>query len=92
MLRIHNDLIAPSDSEPLTLRSQSRLDEICKCIVRESYVRYGLLPSHSYSTRFRYRQFLPKYFNYHDIDTQEKYTDMLVKHLQDIEIVMRGNE
>ena len=92
VLRIHNELIAPSSSEPLTLRSQSRLDEVCKCIIRENYVRAGLLPLHSYSTKFRYRYFLPRYFNYVAMETQDKYTDTLDNHRSEMEAVKRNND
>lgn len=44
ILRIHKDLIMNKNVDPLTLRNLSRLDEICKSIVREFYVRQGLLP------------------------------------------------
>ena len=79
VLRIHNELIGPRNADPLTLRSQSRLDEICKTIVRENYIKHNLLPTHAYSMKFQYQYYLAKFYNFARIESQEEYNDVLQK-------------
>jgi len=79
VLRIHNELIWPKNADPLTLRSQSRLDEICKTIVRENYINQNLLPEHAYSMKFQYQYYLAKFYNFARIESQEEYNDVLEK-------------
>ena len=79
------DLITPTNTDPLTLRCHSRLDQICISIIRENFVREGLIPKNAYSMRFTYKYFMPNYFNFVQIGTQEKYNDMLDNHRKAIE-------
>ena len=42
--------------------------------------------------RFKYRYFLPKFFNFVPVETQEKYSDTLDSHRQTIEAALKDSE
>ena len=77
MLRIHSELIKPKNSDPLTVRSFTRLDEICKAIVREHFVAQQLLPEQAYSLKFQYQFYQSKFQGLSRLESQEEYNDVL---------------
>jgi len=81
VLRVHKSLIMPRNTDQLTIRSYTRLDEVCKSIMREFYVARGLLPQdHVYSMKFKYQNFMPKFRNFIQIENQTQYNSALESH------------
>ena len=67
MVRIHKSELRIQNEDKLSLRHFSRLDEICKCILRENFMRKELMPRSIYNIRFRYQHYLPKWNNFIEI-------------------------
>ena len=73
VVRMHKSELRIDNEDSLSLRSFHRLEEICKCILRENFMRKELMPRSIYNIRFKYQHFLPQWNNFIEISNQQQY-------------------